>query len=106
MAPGLLAEAYIAPELGAAAMQHLEATGFGVVGGLLSMAWVASALVLAVACHRGRFGPIWARVILALVALALLVGAAPTSLGGIVIILATAAYGVSVAALGWELGLR
>jgi hypothetical protein len=106
MAPGLLAEAYIAPELGRAAMQHFEETGFGVVSGLLSMAWVASSLVLAVACQRGRFGPMWARVTLAIVAVALLVGAAPTPLGGVIIILATAAYGVSVAALGWELGPR
>lgn len=106
MAPSLLAEAYIAPELGQAAMQHLDATGFGVVVGLLSMAWVASCLVLAVACQRGRFGPGWTRVVLAVVAFALLVGATPTAFGGIVIILATAAYGVSMAALGWELGPR
>ena len=106
MAPGLLAEAHIAPELGQAAMQHLDTTGFGVVGGLLSMAWVASSLVLAVACHRAGFGPTWARVVLAVVAVALLVGASPTAIGGMVIIVATAAYGVSIAALGWELGPR
>jgi hypothetical protein len=104
MAPGLLAEAYLAPELGQAAMQHLDATGFGVVGGLLSMAWVASSLVQAAACQRARFGPAWARVVLAVVAMALLFGAVPGPLGGVVIILATAAYGASVAALAWELG--
>jgi hypothetical protein len=106
MAPGLLAEAFIAPELGQAAMEHLEGTGFGVVSGLLSMAWITSCLVLAVACHRARFGPTWPRVVLAVVAVALLVGATPTALGGIVIILATAAYGASIAALGWELSPR
>jgi hypothetical protein len=106
MAPGLLAEAYIAPEVGQAAMEHLDATGFGVVGGLLSMAWVASSLVLAVACQRGRFGPSWARGILAVVAGALLFGAVPGPVGGMIIILATAAYGVSVAALGWQLSPR
>ena len=106
MAPGLLAEAYLAPELGRAAMEHFEETGFGVVGGLLSMAWVASSLVLAIACHRAGFGPSWARGALAVVAVALLVGAAPTAIGGMVIIVATAVYGVSIAALGWELGPR
>jgi hypothetical protein len=104
MAPGLLAEAFIAPELGQDAMEHLEGTGFGVVGGLLSMAWVASSLVLAVACQRAGFGRVWARAVLAVVAVALLVGAVPTVLGGAVIIMATAAYGISIAALGWELG--
>jgi len=106
MAPALLAEAYIAPELGAAAMEHLDATGFGVVSGVLSTAWVASSVVLAVACHRASFGPTWARVVLVGVSVALVLGVVPGPVGGMVVIVATAAYGVAIAALGWELGPR
>ena len=56
MAPGLLAEAFIAPAVGLETMQRLEATGFGVFGGLLSMLWIASSIVLAAACYRAGSG--------------------------------------------------
>jgi len=103
MAPGLLAEAFLAPQIGQAAMERLDATGFGVIGGILALAWVASSVVLAAACQRARFGPIWSRATLVVCSVALVFGAVPGPVGGGVIIVATAAYGVAVAALGWAL---
>jgi len=103
MAPGLLAEAFLAPQIGQAAMEQFDATGFGVVGGLLSLAWVASSVVLAAACQRGRFGPVWSRATLVVCSAALVFAAVPGAVGGVIVIVATAAYGVAVAALGWAL---
>jgi hypothetical protein len=104
MAPGLLVEAFIAPAFGHDAMERFQGTGFGVVGGLLPIAWVLSSIPLAVACHRAGFGPWWVRVVLAVVSLALLVSAGvPGAAGGAVVIAATAFYGVAVAVLGWRL---
>lgn len=103
MAPALLVEAFIAPEVGHAAMEHFEATGFGVVSGLLPIAWIASSALLALACQRARFGPAWARILLAGATVGLLFAGVPGPIGGVFIILATAAYGVAIATLGWEL---
>jgi hypothetical protein len=104
MAPGLLVEAFIAPAVGHEAMRRFEAIGFGAVGGLLALAWVVSSIPLAVACYRARFGPRWVPASLVAVSLALLfAGALPGPVGGAIIIAATAAYGVSIAALGWRL---
>ena len=103
MAPGLLVEAFIAPEVGHSVMARFEATGFGVITGLLPAAWVVSSALLAAACHRARFGPTWTRALLAVASVALMFGVVPGPIGGVVIILATAAYGIAMAMLGWEL---
>ena len=104
MAPRLLVEAFIAPAFGHDAMERFQGTGFGVVGGLLPIAWVLSSIPLAVASQRAGFGPRWVRVVFVVVSLALLVGAGvPGAAGGVVVIAATAFYGVAVAVLGWQL---
>ena len=57
------------------------------------------------AISAGRLsGPVWARLTLAAVSFALLLGAMPGPVGGFTIIVATAAYGVALARLGWEIG--
>jgi hypothetical protein len=103
MAPGLLAEAFIAPEVGLETMQRLEATGFGVFGGLLSMLWLASSLLLGAACYRAELGPRWAAGVLVLASVVLLIAAGLSGpAAGAAIIAATAAYGLVVALVGWH----
>jgi hypothetical protein len=104
MAPGLLAETYLAPMLGHEMMERIQTTGFGAVGGVLSLAWVVSSILLAVACYRARFGPRWVHALLVVVSVALLiVGGISGAVAGAVTIAATAAYGVAGAVLGWRL---
>ena len=104
MAPSLLAEAYLAPTLGSETMEAVLASGFGTVGGLLSLAWVISSIPLAIAGYRTRFGPRPIHALLVAASLALLiVGAMSGPVAGAVIIAATAAYGMTVALLGWLL---
>jgi hypothetical protein len=103
MAPGLVAEAYLAPRLGFEAMQELERTGFGIVAGTLPLAWVLSSIPLALACRRAHVGPSWAPAALVIVSLMLLASPAlPGAAGGAVIIGSTAVYGGVVAVLGWQ----
>lgn len=97
IAPGLLIEAFIAPEIGFAAMTQIEAGAYGLVSSVLGVAWIASVLLLAAACRRARLGPIAVHVLLAVAALALLVGAVPGPIGGAIIIASTAVYGGAVA---------
>ncbi len=63
---------YVAPQVGHEMMQRIEATGFGAVGGFLSLLWVVSSVPLAFACHRAGFGPSWIHAALVGVSLALL----------------------------------
>jgi hypothetical protein len=104
IAPGLLAEAYLAPMLGSQTMERIEGSGFGAVSGLLSLAWVLALIPLAIAGYCARFGPRWVHALLILVSVALLVvGGMTGPVAGGAIIAATAAYGGAVAMLGWEL---
>jgi hypothetical protein len=102
MTPGLLAEAFIAPEIGYQTMQRLEATGFGAVGGTVPLLWVVSSFPLALACYRAKLGPRWSTGLLVAVPLVLLTLAGlPGAAGGVAIIGATTVYGLVVALLGW-----
>jgi hypothetical protein len=104
IAPGLLAEAYLAPLLGSQTMQRIDSSGFGAVSGVLSLAWVLAAIPLAIAAYRARFGPRWVHALLIAASAALLVvGGMSGPVAGAAIIAATAGYGVAVAMLGWRL---
>jgi hypothetical protein len=103
IAPGLLIEAFVAPEIGFAAVSRLEAGGSGMLASVLGVAWIASVVLLAAACRRARFGPTPVHPLLVLAAVALLVGAGPGPIGGAIIIASTATYGGAVAWLGWSL---
>lgn len=104
MAPGLLAEAFIAPEIGFDAMQRFDESGFGALGGTLGMSWIGSLVALTLACRVARFGPVAVRWSFLAAAVGLLtIGMGTSRLAGAVIIGSTALYGVAIAALGRHL---
>jgi hypothetical protein len=104
MAPGLLLEAFIAPEVGHHAMEAFEETGYGTVSGIMATAWLASLGSLTVACRQATLGPAAVRWSFAAAAVLLLatMGAGTSEAVGAVIIAATAVYGIATAVLGWQ----
>jgi hypothetical protein len=104
MAPGLLVEAFIAPEVGHHAMEALEETGYGTVSAMMATAWLASLVSLTVACRQAAFGSAVVRWSFAAVAAVLVVtmGAGTSEAVGAAVIAATAVYGIATAVLGWR----
>lgn len=101
LAPGMLLEAFVAPSVGHATMEKLEEGNLGVVSGLFAVAFLGGALALAWAARRARLAPAWASPVLAAAAVAMLGAMGFTGrAAGAVIIGATVAYGVALAALG------
>jgi hypothetical protein len=101
LAPGMLLEAFVAPSVGHAAMEKLEEGNMGVVSGLFAVAFLGGALGLAWAARRVRLAPAWASPMLVAATLAMIGAMGFTSrAAGAVIIAATVAYGVALAALG------
>jgi hypothetical protein len=101
MAPGLLAEAFIAPEIGHAAMTKIEEGGFGTVSGALAVCWMASLPVLFFALRNARVAPAPVRWAFLVAGVALVtLGNGDSKLAGVVIIAATALYGLAMAVIG------
>jgi hypothetical protein len=101
LAPGMLLEAFVAPSIGHAAMEKLEEGGIGVVSGLFGIAFLGGGLALAWAARRARLTPAWASPLLAATCVTMLGTMGFTGrAAGAVIIAATVAYGVALAALG------
>lgn len=101
LAPGMLLEAFVAPSVGHAAMEKLEEGSMGVVSGLFAVAFLGGGLGLAWAARRARLAPAWASPLLAAANVAMLGAMGFTGrAAGAVIIAATVAYGVALAALG------
>jgi hypothetical protein len=104
MAPGLLAEAFLAPEVGKAAMDRFEDTGFGGVSGAMAMGWLVSLVALTFACRKARFGSLPVQWSFAAAAVALLAVSSGTSkAAGAVIIASTALSGLATAVVGGRL---
>jgi hypothetical protein len=104
MAGGMAAEAFVAPKLGHEGMKDLESGGFGLVTAMLGMCWVASLVPLFFALRQARFGGAGVRWPLVAVFVLLLGASSSTSeAAGVVIITATAGFGLVAAVLGWRL---
>jgi hypothetical protein len=104
MAPGLLVEAYIAPEVGHDAMTRFEDSGFGTVSGILGTSWIVALPILCFALRRARVTPGIVHWSFLAAAVALLtVGAGTSKAAGVAIISATAVYGFAIAIIGGRL---
>jgi hypothetical protein len=104
MAGGMAAEAFVAPKLGHEGMKDLESGGFGLVTAMLGMCWVASLVPLFFALRQARFGAAIVRWPLVVVFVLLLGASSSTSeVAGVVIITATAGFGLVAAVLGWRI---
>lgn len=98
--PGTIIEAFVAPAIGHEAMEHLESGGMGVVNALFGFAFLSGTIALGWAAHRARLRPRWAGPTIVGGAVALLaVMDATSAAAGVVIITATALYGLALAAL-------
>jgi hypothetical protein len=107
MAPGLLVEAFIAPEVGHSTMTRIENGGFGTVSGAFAVCWIASLPVLFFALRNARVAaaPVRWSFLVGGVGLVTL-GNGDSELAGAVIIAATAAYGFAIALVGLALARR
>lgn len=100
IAPGTIIEAFVAPTLGHEGMEQLESGGMGVVNAICGVAFLGGTIALGWAVHNARLRPRWAGPAIIGGAVALLaVMNATSSTAGVVIIVATALYGVALAAL-------
>jgi hypothetical protein len=105
IAPGTIIEAFVAPTIGHAAMEDLESGGFGVVNALLGSAFLGGTITLGWAVRKAGLSPRRAgqTLIVAAVAMVLVMGSTGP-VAGVVIIAATAAYGLSLTALALKAG--
>ena len=100
IAPGTVIEAFVAPTIGHDAMTDLESGGLGAVNALLGSAYLGGTLALGWAVRKAGLRPRWAGPAIAVSAVALLAMMGATGpAAGVVIIAATAAYGLTLAAL-------
>jgi hypothetical protein len=101
LAPGLVIESFVAPEIGHEAMSALEHGGMGALNAVFGLAFLGGSLSLAWAARRGRLEPSWAAPVLLVATAVLILSMGLTGpLGGAVIIAGTVAYGLAVAAFG------
>ena len=100
IAPGTVIEAFVAPMIGHDAMEELESGGMAVVNGLLGAAYLGGTIALGWAVSQAKLRPRWAGPSLIVGAVVLLgVMRATGPAAGVVIITATALYGLALAAL-------
>ena len=100
IAPGTIIETFVAPMIGHEAMQHLESGGMGAVNALLGGFYLGGTIALGSAVRKAKLRPSWAGPALALSAVVLVAVMSSTSAAaGVVIIGATMAYGLALAAL-------
>ena len=100
IAPGTIIEAFVAPMIGHAAMEELESGGMAVVNGLLGAAYLGGTIALGRAVSQAKLPPRWAGpslIVGAVVLLGIMSATGPAA--GVVIITATALYGLALAAL-------
>ena len=100
IAPGTIIEAFVAPMIGHAAMEELESGGLAVVNGLLGAAYLGGTIALGRAVSQAKLRPRWAGpslIVGAVVLLGIMSATGPAA--GVVIITATALYGLALAAL-------
>jgi hypothetical protein len=101
IAPGAIIETFVAPMIGHHAMEELESGGMGLVDAVFGIAFLGGAVTLGWAAYRARLRPRWAGPAIMLGAVVLLaVMSATGPAAGVVIITATVAYGLALAALG------
>lgn len=102
--PSSVIEAFIAPEIGHAAMNRLAAGGLGKMVGLFGTAFLAGVVVLGWQVHRTKLGVPGVGLALIGSGVALVVpvvlGLTETAAFGAVIIGSTVVYGLGIAALG------
>jgi len=100
IAPGTVIEAFVAPMVGLGAMEELESGGMAVINGLLGAAYLGGTIALGRAVAKAKLAPRWAGPSLMISAVVLLgvMGATGPAVG-VVIIAATAVYGLALAAL-------
>ena len=100
VAPGTIIETFVAPMIGHQAMEELESGGMGTVNALLGSAYLGGTIALGWAVTSARLRPRWAGPALISSAVVLLgVMTATGPLAGVVIIAATAVYGLSLTML-------
>jgi hypothetical protein len=102
--PGTIIETFVAPMIGHEAMTELESGGMAAVNGLFGSAYLGGTIALGWAIFRARLRPRWsgpALIVGAVVLMGMMTATGPAA--GIVIITATVAYGLSLAALAWPL---
>ena len=100
IAPGTIIEAFVAPMIGHDAMEELESGGMAVVNGLLGAAYLGGTIALGWAVSQAKLRPRWAGpslIVGAVVLLGIMSATGPAA--GVVIITATAVYGLALAAL-------
>ena len=100
IAPGTIIETFVAPMIGHEAMTELESGGFGAVNALLGSAYLGGALALGWAVRKAGLRPRWAGPALAVAAVSMLAMMGATGpAAGVVIIAATAVYGLTLSVL-------
>jgi hypothetical protein len=100
LAPGCVIETFVAPTIGADAMEDLVGGGMGAVDGLFGAAFLGGLLAVAWHARRAGMSPSWAPTALLVATLALLPAMGMTGPGvGVLIIGATVVQGVSLTAL-------
>ena len=96
----MIIETFVAPMVGHEAMKHLESGGMGAVNALLGGFYLGGTIALGWAARKAKLRPRWAGPALAISAVVLVAVMSSTSkAAGVVIIVATMMYGISLAAL-------
>jgi hypothetical protein len=100
IAPGTVIEAFVAPMVGHDAMKELESGGMAALNGLLGGCYLGGTIALGWAVRRARLRPRWTGYALIASAVVLVgVMSSTSAVAGAIIIAATMAYGLSLAAL-------
>jgi len=101
LAPGSVIETFIAPTIGADAMEDLAHGGMAAVDGLFGAAFLGGMVTVAWYARRAGGSPAWAPIALGTATIALLPALGMTGRAiGVLIITATVVQGLSLTALG------
>jgi hypothetical protein len=101
LAPGSVIETFVAPTIGADAMEDLAHGGMAAVDGLFGAAFLGGLVAVAWSARRARVSPPWAPITLLTATVALFPALGLTGpVIGVLIIRATAVQGLSLTALG------
>jgi hypothetical protein len=105
LAPGAVIETFVAPTIGAEAMEDLAHGGMAAVDGLFGAAFLGGLVAVAWCARRARVAPAWAPLTLLVATIALLPALGMTGRAiGVLIITATFVQGVSLTALAAATG--
>jgi hypothetical protein len=101
LAPGSVIETFVAPTIGADAMEDLAHGGMAAVDGLFGAAFLGGLVAIAWCARRARVSPAWAPIALLVATIALFPALGLTGPAiGVLIISATVVQGLSLTALG------